>query len=91
MGERHTATTFCLSHINVSTAGSTADDMITPCIAVRDFEAMTVAKGSITIIRYRYPIEMPISPQRSVTFSRGFAVNTNSKARLKMLPAEWHI
>ena len=52
MGERDTAKRFCLFHINVSTAGSTADDIITPCLAVRNVDA-TITEGSITIIRYR--------------------------------------
>lgn len=35
IGERDAATTFCLLHNSVRVAGSTADDMITPCLAVR--------------------------------------------------------
>lgn len=46
IGERVTARRFCLFHINVKTAGRTADDMITPCLAVRDLDA-TTRKGSI--------------------------------------------
>ena len=39
IGERHTAKRFCLSHISVSTAGNTADDIMTPYHAVRGFVA----------------------------------------------------
>lgn len=52
IGERHAATACCLFQNSVRVAGSTADDIITPCLAVRDFDA-TNAKSIITIIKYR--------------------------------------
>ena len=60
IGESAAAARFCLLHIKVSVAGTTAEDMITPYNEISCTEG--AGKGlEVTIIRYKYPIDIPAS------------------------------
>ncbi len=52
IGESAAAAKFCLFHISVSVAGSTAEEIMTPCSCVR-LHVRVKNLGSLTIIKYR--------------------------------------